>query len=87
MKLKNMDYSVPNAIFEFFVKTIIGFFIVIAAIMCYMFVAAICDFDIPKFLLIIAGGYGLFEVFVVIALAITSFIADYNENHFEFIND
>lgn len=87
MKLKDMDYSVPNAIFEFFAKTIIGFFIVIAAIMCYMFVAAICDFDIPKFLLIITGSYGLFEVFIVIALAITSFIADYNENHFEFIDN
>ena len=87
MKLKDMDYSVPNAIFEFFAKTIIGFFIVIAAIMCYMFVAAICDFGIPKLLLIITGSYGLFEVFIVIALAITSFIADYNENHFEFIDD
>lgn len=87
MKLKDMDYSVPNAIFEFFAKTIIGFFIVTAVIMCYTFVAAICDLDIPKFLLIITGSYGLFEVFIVIALAITSFIADYNENHFEFIDD
>lgn len=87
MKLKDMDYSVPNAIFELFVKTIIGFFIIAALFMCYMPIAAICDLDIPKFLLIIIGGYGLFEILVVIALAITSFIADYNENRFEFIDD
>ena len=87
MKLKDMDYSVPNAIFEFFAKTIIGLFIVIAALMCYMLITMVCDLDMLDFPWIIACGYGLFEVFVIIALAITTLIADYNENHFEFIND
>lgn len=87
MKLKDMDYSVPNAIFEFFAKTILGFFIVASILMCYMFIAMICDLEIPDFLLIITCGYGLFEVFVIIALAITSFIADHNESHFELISD